>query len=366
MTRPVTIRAIAHALPVGVLSNDDLASRFGAKQMEAVARMTGIVTRRIAEIDQCASDLAFAAAVRLIGHLSIDPRSIDLLLFTSQTPDYRTPATACALHGRLGLSEDCCAFDINQACSGYIHALKTAHAMVAAGTANRALLLNADTLSKLVHPEDRGLVALTGDAGVATLVEPGAEGYGIERIRICTDGSQFARLVVPAGGCRQPASEQSRTPVTDGKGNIRSDDTLFMDGPAIFHFSVYKIPEFISSTLAAWGQTLAEFDLVLLHQANKAMVDLIYKSLRASPSQQFLNIGEVGNTAGAALPCLLAQAWREGRIKPGSRTLLCGFGAGLSWGAASIRWPDDADAAVPGVVEAPFVARARQGADATL
>lgn len=333
-----TIRAIANVLPQGRLDHQQLVERFGEKEMRSVHKMTGINQRRIALPGQCASDLAFEAAERLIAHHQIDRTSIDALIFTSQTPDYRTPATACALHGRLGLSERCAAFDINQACAGYVYSLMVGNSLLASGAARRVMLLNGDTLSKMVHPDDRGLVALTGDAGVATLLEAG-DGAGIEAFRLGTDGSQFQRLIVPAGGCRSLAPQPEGAP---------PPDFLFMDGPAVFHFSIYRIPDFLRECLGEWQMTMDDIDLVLLHQANRTMVEMIYKSLRVPPEKQFINIGEIGNTAGAALPTLLSEAWREGRIKPGSRTLLCGFGAGLSWGALTIRWPDSTDPATPG------------------
>lgn len=344
-----TIRAINSAIPVGRLTNDELIDRFGAKEMASVAKMTGIITRRVAAEGQCASDLAVAAAERLIACHGIDRSSIDALIFTTQTPDYRSPATACALHGRLKLSERCAAFDINQACSGFIYALSVAHGLCSAGIARRLLLLNGDTLTKLLHPQDRGMVALTGDAAAATLIEASPQaGYGIENVRICTDGSQFDRLIVPAGGCRMPIGS-----VVAGDAGP-PPECMRMDGPAVFHFSVYRVSDFIKATMAEWNLTMDDVDLVLLHQANKTMLDLIYKATKVPAEKQFINITELGNTAGASLPVLLSQAWREGRIRPGSRTLLCGFGAGLSWGMISLRWPEGLDPATPGDIEAPW------------
>ena len=346
-----TIHAIASAIPVGRLTNEDLVARFGEKEMRSVVKMTGIQTRRIAAPGQCASDLAQVAAERLIAHHGIDRAEIDALIFTSQTPDYRSPATACALHGRLKLAERCAAFDINQACSGFIYGLSVAHGLFAGGIARRILLLNADTLTKLVHPEDRGMVTLTGDAGAATLIGACPQaGFGVEHARICTDGSQHDRLIVPVGGCRIPVGSEAVAEAGQWP------DYMHMDGPAVFHFSVYRVSDFIKATMAEWNLTLDDVDLVLLHQANKTMIDLIYKATKVPADKQFTNIADLGNTAGASIPTLLAQAWREGRIRPGSRTLLCGFGAGLSWGMISIRWPEGVDPTTPGEVDAPWPA----------
>jgi 3-oxoacyl-[acyl-carrier-protein] synthase-3 len=345
------IRAVAHALPTHRVTNEMLAERFGEKPMRSIAKMSGIQERRVVAPGQCASDLGLAAAERLLDHLGVERDSIDLLIFCSQTPDYRMPATASVLHGKLGLAERCCAFDINQACASYVHSLQVAHSMLVAGTAKRALLINADALSQLVHPQDRSMLPLTGDAGVATLLEPSATDAGFERFRICNDGKLFDKLYIPAGGCRLPASPETAKPITDADGITRSLDSVYMDGTAVFHFAAHKVSGFLRDCLADWSLGIDAIDTVLLHQANKTMVDLIYRAIGAGPEKQFANIRQVGNAACASLPALLAEAWREGAIKPGSRTLMCGFGGGLSWGAAVIRWPDDADAAVPGIID---------------
>jgi 3-oxoacyl-[acyl-carrier-protein] synthase-3 len=141
----------------------------------------------------------------------------------------------------------------------------------------------------------------------------------------------------------------------DEDGCVRSLDQLFMDGPAVFHFAVYKIPDVIKQAIHKAGLAIEDFDMVLLHQANKTMVDLIYRALSVPKEKRFYFLEDVGNSAGASLPTLLAEAWREGVIKPGTRTLLCAFGGGLSWGVAAIKWPENADAAVPGSVDVTFV-----------
>jgi 3-oxoacyl-[acyl-carrier-protein] synthase III len=345
-----TIRAIAHALPATTLSYEDVVARFGEKHVASIYRMSGIRDRRVVAPGQCASDLAVAAARRLLDHTRVDPAGIDALIFASQTPDYRIPATASRLQAELGLPERCATFDLNQACASFIFGLQVAHSMVVAGTARRVLLLNGDALSTLINPKDRGLATLHGDAAVATLIES-SDAAGIEFFEVGADGTKFDRLIVPAGGARLPCGPETCVEETDSAGCTRTRQQLFMDGPAIFHFALYKVKDFLKEILDRRALSVADFDLVLFHQANRTMVDMLYKSLDVPADKQCYYLEHVGNSSGASLPSLLAEAWREGRVKPGSRTLLCSFGGGLSWGAVSIRWPTDAQAAVPGCAD---------------
>ncbi len=347
-----TIRAIAHALPQKTSAYEEMVLRFGERQAASIYKMSGIRDRRVVEPGQCASDLALAAARRLISHTGVDLSTIDALIFTSQTPDYRIPATASRLHGELGLGEHCCTFDINQACASFIFSLQVAHSLVVAQTARRVLLLNADALTTLINPKDPGLVALHGDAAAAILVEPSdRESGGVEFFETGTSGKDYEKLIVPAGGARMPSTSETRRENADGSGAVRSQDQLRMDGPAIFHFALYKVQAFVKNVLRKRGLSTADYGMVLFHQANKTMVDLLYKNLRVPPEKQFYYLEHVGNSSGASLPSLLAQAWREGVVRPGMRTLLCSFGGGLSWGACSIQWPTQINAAVPGEID---------------
>lgn len=353
--RTSTIRAISHAVPAKSLSYEELAERFGEKQVASIYKMSGIRDRRVVESGQCASDLALSAARRLLQHVAVDRSSIRLLIFASQTPDHRIPATACRLQAELGLPEACAAFDINQACASFVFGLQIAHSMVVAQQTECALLLNADALTTLINPMDRGLVPLHGDAATAALVVPlDSSGGGIEFFEMGVAGQDYQRLIVPAGGARLPASPETRQETTDESGCVRTLEQLHMDGPAIFHFALYKVKDFLRQVLQRRGLSIDDFDLVLFHQANRTMVDLLYKNLGVPAQKRFYYLERVGNSSGASLPSLLSQAWREGVVQPGSRTLLCSFGGGLSWGAFSIRWPEGADAAVPGPVDTPL------------
>jgi 3-oxoacyl-[acyl-carrier-protein] synthase-3 len=337
-----TIRALTAVLPAGVLDNEQIARRVGERETASAIRMSGIRERRVVKPGQHASDLALTAAERLIRHMGFDRSLIDLLMFVSQTPDYRIPTTASVLHGKLGLVQRCATFDMNQACSAYPYSLSVAHCMISGGMARYALILNADTLTKLIHPRDRSLLVLHGDAAAATILGPCGDGQGLESLILGTDGSGAKHLMVPAGGSRLPCGSETKIERTDEAGCVRTDENLVMDGPAVFHFSVYKVPEVIRGALGELGLTIDDVDTVILHQANKTMMDLIYKSLRVPPEKRFYCLETMGNSSGPSTPVALAEAWRQHKIRPGSRTLMCSFGAGLTWGMALVRWPLDA------------------------
>lgn len=343
MVRGSTILGLAAVLPVRQLDNAEVVRRFGEHETAAAIKMSGVQCRRVASPSQYASDFALTAAERLLRSRKFDRSLIGALVFVSQTPDYRIPTTASILHGKLGLSQSCATFDVNQACSAYPYALAISHSMIVAGLARYVLILNADTLTKLIHPQDRSLVVLHGDGAAATLIGECDASEGFQGFSLGTDGSGAKHLLVPAGGTRMPCSEATRQEQTDETGCTRTAEHLTMNGPAVFHFSLYKIPDAIREALSKQQLTVEDIDCVILHQANKTMMDLIYKSLRVPQERRFYCLETMGNSSGASTPVALAEAWRQGKIKPGSRTLLCSFGAGLTWGTTVIRWPADAN-----------------------
>jgi len=302
--------------------------------------MSGIQDRRVAPEGVTAADLAACAAERLLTAKGIRREEIDLVIFASQTPDYQIPATACVLHERLGLGQDCACFDINLGCSSFPYTLATAHGYLMSGIAHTALLLNGDTISHVIHPGDKSLATLHGDAATATLMETTDEsGAGFVGFRLGTDGSGWRHIVMPSSGARSPRRLETMKETVDASGNTNSPQHLQMNGAAVFHFSLYKVPEVIRGALLACKLTIDDIDLVLLHQANRTMDDMIYKSLKVPAEKQFYFLEHVGNAAGASSPMLLAEAWRQGRLRPGSLVLIAAFGNGLSWGVTIIRWP---------------------------
>lgn len=347
MGRGSGIVATTFSLPDQTLTYEELETRFGPDVMRKVFAGSGIRNRRVAPGDVCGSDLAYDAACRLIEEQQIDRSGVDLLVFCTQSPDYVLPSTACVLHHRLGLKRDCASFDINLGCSQYVYALAVVHGLISSGVASRALVLTGDTMSRTLHPMDRSVVPLLGDAGSASLVSQVPDGQGFLGFELGTDGSGYEYLMVPAGGFRMPLSPETAREETDADGNVRSRQHLYMNGAAIFHFAISVVPGAVQRLLARAGMTVDDVDLFLFHQANKYMLDYLLRKLKVPSEKAHFYLEDIGNTSGSSVPIVLTDAWRVGRVKPGALVLMVGFGVGLSWAATLVRWPENAAAMVP-------------------
>jgi len=336
------ILAVEPELGADTLSYEELEQRFGVEAMQKVLLGAGIRNRRVAPQGVCGSDLALNAATRLLAKYDIDPQTIDLLIFCTQSPDYWMPTTACILHERLKLKQQCAAFDVNLGCSQYIYALSIAHSMLTSGLATRALVLTGDTMSHTVHPRDRAVVPLMGDAGSATLLGPASGDAGFLGFELGTDGSGAKYLMIPAGGARQPRTAETAVEFSDVEGNIRTQQNLYMNGVAIFHFAITTVPKTIEVLLAKLSLAMSDIELFLFHQANKYMIDYLLKKMKIPPEKTHFYLEEIGNTSGSTIPLLLADAIRAGKVCAGANILAIGFGVGLSWAATVIRWPENA------------------------
>jgi len=347
MGRYTGILATTFTLPEETLTYEELGERFGSETMKKVMSGAGVRHRRIAPPDVCGSDLAYDAACRLLDYHQIDRETIDLLIFCTQTPDYFLPTTACVLHERLELKRECACFDINLGCSQYVYALSVAHSMISAGLASRALILTGDTMSRTLHPMDRSVIPLLGDGGSASLVGEVSESQGFLGFELGTDGSGHEYLIVPAGGFRTPISEETAEEVTDADGNVRTQQNLYMNGAAIFHFAISVVPPTVHSLLEKLSLSMEDVDLFLFHQANKYMLDYLLRKLKIPAEKTHFFVEDIGNTSGSTVPIVLADAWRAGKIRPGDLVLMIGFGVGLSWAATVVRWPENTLGIVP-------------------
>jgi 3-oxoacyl-[acyl-carrier-protein] synthase-3 len=343
------ITAIEFALPDQVLDNEQLAREFEGWTAEKILAKTGIRERRVARPDQCASDLALMAATRLFERTPCAPGEIDYLLYCTQSPDYFLPSTACVLQHRLGLPTTCGALDFNLGCSGYVYGLGLARALVETGQARKLLLITADTYSKFIHPKDKSVRTLFGDAAAATLVTAvDAETPFIGPFVYGTDGAGAGNLIVPAGGLRQPFVPDAALK-TDESDNARTINNLFMDGPEIFNFTVAVVPKVVANLLNAARARLEDIDLFVFHQANRFMLDHLQKRLKVPPERFWVAMDDVGNTVSCTIPVALKKALGAGKIRPGNQLMLVGFGVGYSWGGTLVRWsaaPPSANAAL--------------------
>jgi 3-oxoacyl-[acyl-carrier-protein] synthase-3 len=335
MKRYAGITAISRFLPEEKLTNIELSEIFPEWSAEKIYEKTGILERRIAAENTMASDLATQAAVKLFDGTGISPDSVDFLLFCTQTPDYLLPSSSCLIHQRLALRSDCGALDVNMGCSGFVYSLSVAVSMIESGMVQRVLVLCADTYSKLIQPGDRSVMPLFGDAGAAVMVEL------VESDRPCihgfafgTDGNGAKNLIVHHSACKKEYSDNSV--FRDNAGELRSADYLYMDGPEILQFTLQKVPALCRTVLEKSQLDLDSIDLVVLHQANRFLLEALRKKLKVKQEKFAIELELTGNTVSCTIPLALIESIRKGNLKPGMTSMLAGFGVGYSWAGCVI------------------------------
>ena len=317
--KDIGISAIAACVPPKVMKNRDLAGFLNAEELQKVIEFVGIEEKRYAEPDVCASDLCYKAALKLFEDNQVNPKEIDALIFLSQTPDYRQPATAPHLASRLGLSTGVLSFDVNLACSGYVYGLATSFAFAANPGVRKVLLLTGETMSKTISQNDKGMVPLFGDAGTATLIEQGE--FGTSAFSLNSDGSKADVLKMTHGGYRN---------LSCGK-----EETLQMDGMEVFNFGIRAVPSDIRNLLKHIGKTIENVDLLIYHQANKFMTDFFSKHLKLSPEKTPYSLRRFGNTSSASVPLTIVSELHDcTKYSARESVLFSGFVSGLSWGTA--------------------------------
>jgi 3-oxoacyl-[acyl-carrier-protein] synthase-3 len=340
MSLRASIKGIASHLPEAQLTNTQLGEIFD-EQPERILDKTGIAVRRIAGAEECASDLGVEAARKLFDIGMCSPDEIDFLVFCTQSPDYFLPTTACLMQDRLGLRTDCGAIDFNQGCSGFVYGLALAQSLIEAGTATNVLLVNADTYTKFINPRDRTLRTLFGDGAAATLI--GATESPRQLIGpfvLGTDGRGANNLIVPEGGLRKSAGENIE--VEDGKGNWKSQGNLYMDGNAVFNFTLTTVPRALDQLLQKAEISLEQIDYVIPHQANRFMLERLRPRLKVAPEKFCIDVELTGNTVSASIPIALESAIEKGRVKAGDKLALLGFGVGYSWAATLVELTESA------------------------
>jgi 3-oxoacyl-[acyl-carrier-protein] synthase-3 len=337
----ISIRAIEHHLPEKTVTNEALAAEFPEWSVQKIQSKTGILERHIAAPGECSSDLGYVAAKRLFDSGACTAEQIDFLLLCTQSPDYFLPTTACLLQDRLGIPVSAGALDFNLGCSGFVYGLGLAQGLLRTGQATRLLLITAETYSKFIHPGDKSVRTLFGDAAAATLIEaaPGEDDAGPACFVYGTDGRGGANLIVVAGGFRTPRDAATAEVLPDDSGNVRSQDNLYMNGAEIFNFTLSAVPESVHRLLDRAGKTLDEVDLFVFHQANQYMLEHLRRKLGIPREKFVLCLSRCGNTVSSTIPIALQQAAADGKLHDGQLVMLVGFGVGYSWGAALMRWP---------------------------
>ena len=333
----VGILGITYHLPERVESIEDLGRENPDWRIGKLLQKSGIRHRHIAAPDETASDLGHAAARKLLDRALVPPDEIDFIVYCTQSPDHYLPASACVLQERLGLGQHVGAFDFNQGCSGYVFGTALSKSLIDAGMARHVLLINADTYTKYIHPRDRTVRPLFGDAATATLLGPRDDG-GFEQFVFGTDGAGAGNLIVPAGGLRLPRSTETAKDKATRNGCTRSADNLFMDGPAIFTFAMNTVPPTIDALLAKSHLTEDDIDWWVYHQATEVMLARLADRSNVPPAKMLRAFEDVGNTVSASIPIAIQRYVEAGRIVAGQRLLLVGFGVGYSWAACTLRW----------------------------
>ena len=324
MVRRSVVLGCGSYLPNQVLTNADLARKVDTSD-EWIVQRTGIHERRIAAPGELTSQMATRAALAALAHAHIDARSIDLIVLATSTPDNTFPASAVSVQAELGITQGA-AFDVQAVCSGFVYALATADALLTSGAFSRALVIGAETFSRLLDWTDRTTCVLFGDGAGAVVLEaqdqPGTrKDRGVLTVRLRSDGRHKSKLYVDGG----PSS-------TGTVGHLR------MEGREVFKHAVAMITDVVHDAFKATGFCVADIDWFIPHQANKRIIDGSAHKLGIPPTKVVSTVDRHGNTSAASIPLALCDAVADRRIKRGDLLLLEAMGGGFTWAAALVRW----------------------------
>lgn len=331
----VYIKAISYYLPERIVTNDELVKEFPEWSVEKVAQKVGVNARHISAKDETAGDMAEHAARKLFEEYQVNPQSIDFLLLCTQSPDYFLPSTACVLQDRLGIPTTAGAFDYNLGCSGCIYGLAVAKGLVSAGIAKNVLLLTAETYNKYLHPSDKSNRSIFGDGAAACLIS--TDGFAeIGEFSLGTDGSGANNLIVKTGASRH--KEATEKYIEDDEGHVWYDDYLYMNGGAIFNFTLDAVPAMMKEILEKNGLEKDQIDYYIFHQANKFMLNTIRKVCVLPKEKFYINLAETGNTVSSTVLIGLKESLDASIIEQGMKVMIAGFGVGLSWGGCVLHF----------------------------
>lgn len=328
------IKGISYYLPEFVQTNNQLLSLFPEWSAEKVAEKVGVEIRHIAGDYETAGDMAEQAAKKLFIEYNISPDDIDFVLFCTQSSDYFLPSTSCILQHKLGISNKCGAFDYNLGCSGGIYGLAVAKGLITSGIAQNVLLLTAETYTKYLHPEDKSNRTIFGDGAAACLISTSGL-FEIGNFSLGTDGSGSEHLIVRTGASRM--REKTGVSFINDEGHMQRDDYLYMNGNAIFNFTLNAVPNMVDDTLRVNDITKENVDYFVFHQANKFMLNTIRKICRIPQNKFYNNIRHTGNTVSSTVFIALKDCLSDGIISSGDKIMIAGFGVGLSYGSCILK-----------------------------
>ena len=325
----VSITGLGCSVPERGLTNQELAAMVDTSD-EWIVERTGIRERRIVAPEEALSDLAIPAARDALGQAGIDGSSIDLIIVATVTPDMAFPTTSALLADAIG-APDAGAYDLSAGCTGFMYALAQAYGMMASGLSRRALVVGGDVLSRIINWNDRATCILFGD-GAGAVVLDRVDSGGFQGFELGADGAGGMHLTLPAGGSRSPATAETVA---------LEKHFVHMDGREVFKFATRVLVSSAEKVLAECGVAVDDIDLYVPHQANIRIMDYAARKLGIPTERMLVNVDRYGNTSSGSIPLALADAAAEGRLRPGSRVLMTGMGAGLTWGSALIEWTED-------------------------
>lgn len=319
-------------LPSRVLTNDEIAQTVDTSN-EWIYTRTGIRERHIAGSEETTATLAFEAAARALDVADIHPSQVELIIVATSTPEYIFPSTACRVQDYLGASK-AGAFDLSAACSGFVYGLSMASQAIATQMVNTAVVIGAETMSRVLDWEDRGTCILFGDGAGAVVLKGSSVPGGVMSSTLRSDGSGGDLLTLPA-------IYHNPVPALGPEylyKNGRKPKTLKMAGRPVFRFATSVISDSVTDVLEKAELTIDDIALIIPHQANRKIIEASAKKLKVSPELFYMNIDRAGNTSAASIPLALCDAVNEGRLKPDDNVIFVGFGGGLTWAASVVKW----------------------------
>ncbi|MGB9589786.1 MAG: beta-ketoacyl-ACP synthase III [candidate division WOR-3 bacterium] len=324
---PIRIKSLSSYVPEGIVRNEDF-EKFLDTSDEWITERTGIKERRVASPEEAASDMGAKAAMRAIERIGLDPKEIDLLIAATSSPDHLFPSTACLIQDKIGATR-AAPFDISAGCPGFVFGLEIARGMLTSGNYKKALVIGTECLSRITDYTDRSTCVLFGDGAGAAVLEEDPNHEGIISSYLGGDGSLGSLLMMPAGGSRLPASEET----------IRKRlHYIRMEGQEVFRNAVRAMRDAALTTLKRAGVKPEEIDWLVPHQANTRIIEATRERLKLAPEKVYINIDRFGNTSAASIPIALDEMQEKGLLKEGQLVLAVAFGAGFVWGGVLFRW----------------------------